>query len=102
MSASTVSQDICSICKEDIEDSNEKWVAVQLNGGKGINAASVKRKDNLVVAVGAKVHIICRQRYINEKDIKSHVAKKSGDSAQPKRTKRQSSGGLQKHFTSYM
>ena len=61
---------------------------------KGINAASVKRKDNLVVGVGAKVHISCRQRYINEKDIKSHDAKKSGVSAQPKRTTRKSSGGF--------
>jgi len=36
-----------------------------IEGEKGINVASVNRKDNLVVVAGAKVSIRCRQWYIN-------------------------------------
>ena len=65
-----------------------------MEGAKGINDASVKRKDNLVVEAGTKVHKSCRQQYINDKNIKSHVAKKSGGSVSAKRTTRCSSGGF--------
>jgi len=65
MSGSTYSQAVCPICKEEIEDSSSNWVAIRSKGAKGINESSVKRKDNLVVAAGDKVHITCRQRYIN-------------------------------------
>ena len=89
MSASTASQTFCPICKE-IKYSSDDWVAIQ---GKGINEASLKRKDKLVVDDGTKVHKSCRQQYINDKNIKSHVVKKSSDSV-TKRTTRQSSGGF--------
>ena len=92
MSASTCSQAICPICKEEIENSCHNWVAVRSKGAKGINESSVKRKDNLVVAAGDKVHISCRQRYINEKDIQSHVATESSSSVPGKKITRQSSG----------
>ena len=49
MSASTASQAFCPICREEIEDSRDNWVAVPWKGAKGINDASVKRKDDLVV-----------------------------------------------------
>jgi len=94
MSASTASQAFCPICKEEIEDSSDNWVAIQWKGAKGINEASVKRKDDLVVEAGTKVHKSCRQQYINDKNIKSHVAKKSSGSVPAKRTTRQSSGGF--------
>ena len=94
MSAGTASQAFCPICKEDIQDSSDNWVAVQWKGAKGIDEASVKRKDNLVVATNTKVHKSCRQQYINDKNIKSHLAKKSSVSVPAKRTTRQSSGGF--------
>ena len=94
MSASIASQAFCPICKEEIEDSSDNWVAIQWKGAKGINDASVKRKDNLVVEAGTKVHKSCRQQYINDKNIKSHVAKKSSGSVPAKRTTRWSSGGF--------
>ena len=94
MSASIASQAFCPICKEEIEDSSDNWVAIQWKGAKGINDASVKRKDNLVVEAGTKVHKSCRQQYINDKNIKSHVAKKSSGSVPAKRTTRCSSGGF--------
>jgi len=40
------------------------------------------------------VHKSCRQQYINDENIKSHVAKKHSGSVSPKRTTRQSSGGF--------
>ena len=94
MSASTASQAFCPICKEEIEDSSDNWVAIQWKGAKGINEASVKRKDDLVVEADTKVHKSCRQEYINDKNIKSHVAKKSSGFVPAKRTTRQSSGGF--------
>lgn len=66
MSASTASQASCPICKE-IKDSSDDWVAIQWKGAKGINEASVKRKDDLVVEANTKVHKRCRQQYINDK-----------------------------------
>ncbi|KAH3866987.1 hypothetical protein DPMN_030111 [Dreissena polymorpha] len=90
MSASTSRQDLCPICKEEIEISKNNWVAIQWKGVKGINEASVKRKDNLVIEAGTKVHKKCRQHYTNDKSIKSYVEKQSCSSVQ-KRTTRQSS-----------
>ena len=92
MSGSTYSQAVCPICKEEIEDSSSNWVAIRSKGAKGINESSVKRKDNLVVAAGDKVHITCRQRYINNKDIQSRVTKDSCDSVPSKKKTRQSTG----------
>ncbi|KAH3833618.1 hypothetical protein DPMN_106930 [Dreissena polymorpha] len=66
MSASTSRQDKCPICKEEIEISKNNWVAIQWKGVKGIHEASVKRKDNLVIEAGTKVHKHCRQQYTND------------------------------------
>ncbi|KAH3816189.1 hypothetical protein DPMN_117700 [Dreissena polymorpha] len=52
MSASTSRQDLCPICKEDIEISKNNWVAIRWKEVKGINEASKKRKDNLVIEAG--------------------------------------------------
>ena len=94
MSASAVSQGICPICKEEIEDSGRDVVEIQQRGAKGINIASGKRGDDIVVTDGDKVHVSCPKRYVNEKYIKSDVAKKSGCSVPAKRSTRQSSGGF--------
>ncbi|KAH3856320.1 hypothetical protein DPMN_098906 [Dreissena polymorpha] len=56
MSESTSRQELCPICKKDIEISKNKWVASQWKGEKGTHEASVKRKDNLVIEAGTKVH----------------------------------------------
>ena len=75
MSASTASKAFCSFCNEEIKDFRDNWVAIQWKEAKGINEASVKQKDDLVVDAGTKVHKSCRQQYIHDKNIKSHVAK---------------------------
>jgi len=67
MSASTASQTFCPISKEEIEVASDNWVAIQWKGAKGINDASVKRKDDLVAEAGTKEHKSCRQQYINDK-----------------------------------
>ena len=92
MNASTAYQALCPICKEEIEELSDNWVAIQWRGANGINEASVKRKDDLVVQTGAKVHKDCRKHYTNVNNIKSHLVKKSGVSVPAKRTTRQSSG----------
>ena len=61
-SASAVSQGICPICKEEIEDSGHDVVEIQQRGAKGINKASGKRGDDIVVTDGDKVHASCRKR----------------------------------------
>ena len=94
MSASTASQAFCPICKEDIQDPSDNWVAVQWKGATGINEASVKQKDDLVVETNTRVHKSSRQQYMNYKNIKSHLAKKSSVSVPAKRNTRQSSGGF--------
>ena len=45
MSASTASQAFCPICKEEIEDSNDNWVAIQWKGAKGINDVRIATND---------------------------------------------------------
>ena len=66
-----------SSCKEEINDSCHNWVAIQWKEAKQINECSVKRKDSLVVAASAKVHISCRQRYINKKTFKAMLRRKA-------------------------
>ncbi|KAH3790813.1 hypothetical protein DPMN_169020 [Dreissena polymorpha] len=96
MSASTSKQDLCLICKEEIEISKNNWVAIQWKGVTGINEASVKRTDSLDIEAGTKEHKKCRQHYTNDKSIKSYVAKQSSSSVQ-KRNTRQSSAGFESH-----
>ncbi|KAH3739050.1 hypothetical protein DPMN_045695 [Dreissena polymorpha] len=96
MSASTSRQDLCPICKEEIEISKNNWVAIQWKRVKGINEASEKRNDNLVIEACTKEHKKCRQQYTNDKSIKSYVAKQSCSYVQ-KRVTKQSSGGFESH-----
>ena len=55
----------CPICKEEIEDSSDNWVAIQWKGAKGIKKASVKRKDDIVVDAGTKVPTISAYTWWN-------------------------------------
>ena len=58
MSTRTASEAIWAICKEEIDGLVDNWVAFQEKRLTGIDAASVKQKDHLVVEAKAKVHII--------------------------------------------
>ncbi|KAG7156410.1 hypothetical protein Hamer_G006161 [Homarus americanus] len=62
MSASTVNQETCPICREDLDVSDV--VDLRQKGAHGINSASVQRGDDVVVSAGEKVHITCRKRTI--------------------------------------
>lgn len=42
-----------------------------------INVESIRRKDNIVVTVGSKVHVRCRRRYVNYREYRQ---KKNGSS----------------------
>jgi hypothetical protein len=58
----------CTICNGSLSDG----VVIKLRekGANGINAASVLRGDRLVVSAGCNVHLQCRKRYVNKKEIK--------------------------------
>ncbi|KAG7178151.1 hypothetical protein Hamer_G003931 [Homarus americanus] len=86
MSASTVNQETCPICREDLDVSDV--VELRQKGADGINSASVQRGNDVVVSAGEKVHITCRKRYINPKDIENEKRKKVEP---PKRSARVSS-----------
>lgn len=63
MNANTARHDLCSICRVEIANSKNNWVDIQWNGVKGINEASMSRKDHLVIEAGTKVHLNSRQQY---------------------------------------
>jgi len=69
MSSDIVNQTKCPICLEDLNCSTDV-VQVRQKGAEGINRASLERGDGLCVYTGDRVHAKCRQRYINQKDIK--------------------------------
>ncbi|KAG7164298.1 hypothetical protein Hamer_G003454 [Homarus americanus] len=68
MSASTVNQETCPICREDLDVSDV--VELRQKGADGINSASVQRGDDVVVSAGEKVHITCRK---SRSDVKGTV-----------------------------
>ncbi|KAG7156758.1 hypothetical protein Hamer_G006773 [Homarus americanus] len=86
MSASTVNQETCPICREDLDVPDV--VELRQKGADGINSASVQRGDDVVVSAGEKVHITSQKRYINPKDIENKKRKKVEP---PKRSARVSS-----------
>ena len=94
MSGGAVSNRVCPLCKEDLEDFCHDIVEIQQKGANGINEASAERDDVIVVTAGDKVHVSCRKRYVNRKYINSDVAKRSEGSMPAKRSTRQSSGGF--------
>ena len=60
---------ICAICNEPILGPEKAYVKIGYVGAKSINEASLLRGGNLGVQKGNLVHISCRQRYINKKNI---------------------------------
>lgn len=55
----------CCICKDPI--STSKSTQIKGKGDKGINAASNKRGESLLVVPGEWVHDKCREKWINPK-----------------------------------
>lgn len=62
-----VSSENCPVCKDSLTDG--AVIQVHEKGADGINAGSVLRGDSLVVTAGCNVHVQCRKRYVNKKDI---------------------------------
>lgn len=87
MSASGLISDICPICKEAFADTDD-IVKIGQKGADGINAASAKREDSIVVTAGCKVHPGCRKWYINKRDIENQKKKDASSSNSVKRSKR--------------
>ena len=72
-SASSLVHESCPICKERIEDCD--GVKVRQKGADGINAASVRRGDSIVVTAGCKVNLVCCKQHINQHDIENQSRK---------------------------
>lgn len=68
-----MSQERCTICPE-IQCSGES-VILTSRGVNGINAASKERGVDIVVHEGDSVHVKCRQKYVNKKQISLDVGK---------------------------
>ena len=68
MSANNIIPEVCPICKNQLE-AGDDVVQIHQKGADGINAASVKRGDSIVVTAGCQVHCDCRKRYTNKNDI---------------------------------
>ena len=92
MSASRSDQ-ICPICTLELEDGGDA-VKIRQKGADGINEASVRRGDTIVVTAGCKVHSNCRKMYTNSIEIDLHLKRKqSGESSTTnKRSTRVSEG----------
>lgn len=76
MSASSVTQETCLICREGLGDLSDV-VEVRQKRVDGINSVSVQRGDEVVVSAGEKLHLVCRKRYTKPKDIKYQQGNKS-------------------------
>ncbi|MCP3852917.1 MAG: hypothetical protein GY694_22215, partial [Gammaproteobacteria bacterium] len=58
----------CPICNEDIYNDG-KISKITEKGAEGINIASRRRGNDIVVEAGVNVHIACRKRYTDTRDI---------------------------------
>jgi hypothetical protein len=66
----SASQETCPFCEK--EFGSEETVVIGKKGADGINSASDKRGDNIIVAPKTRVHKSCRANYINQNYIDSH------------------------------
>ena len=81
MNTGKTNQTICCICREDLGNPIYA-VDVHQKGGDGINSCNLQRGDVLVVTVGEKVHLKCRQRYTNQKTLQ--IKKEGKEMSHPK------------------
>lgn len=65
---SSVSEGICTICKNGFEDGDDA-IHIREKSAHGFNNASIQRGDSAVVAAGCKVQSNCRKKHINSKYI---------------------------------
>ena len=63
-----MSKKICIICDLTIEE-NEETCVVKGKGAECINNCSKSRGLKLVVESGTELHVKCRKRFTNQKDI---------------------------------
>ena len=63
-----MSKKICIICDLTIEEIEETCV-VKDKGAEGINNRSKQRGLKLVVESGTELHVKCRKRFTDQKDI---------------------------------
>ena len=69
---------ICTICSGQFEPGDTK-TCLQAKGCAGVNDASRKRGDSLVVTVGQYIHKKCRSDYINPNYIAKYLRDKNKD-----------------------
>lgn len=74
----------CKICGLFVNSDGDAHESVKLTqkGADGINRSSKDRNDDIQAGAGDFVHITCRQRYVNKKNIALSVSKK-GNPVQP-------------------
>ena len=70
--------DICTICSGQFEPGDTK-TCLQAKGCAGVNDASRKRGDSLVVTVGQYINKKCRSDYINPNYIAQYLWDKNKD-----------------------
>ena len=64
---------ICIICNKEAENP----IYVTTKGADSINVASSLRNTDIFAQSGSAVHLDCRKRYIDKKDVKSNKRKSS-------------------------
>jgi hypothetical protein len=64
--------EICPICNTVIKSSDE-ICTLQEKGASGVNKCSKERRSDVLVCEGATLHVNCRKRFTNKKDIKRFV-----------------------------
>ena len=60
----------CKICLSSLRN-GKATVLLRSKGSEGINSASESRSSNVGVSPGEKVHVVCRARWINKKQIEA-------------------------------
>ena len=71
-----VKMDLCVFCSK-LLGNEEPIVTLRQKGCKNIRKASIARESKTKTVPGQKVHIRCRQEYINPKAISTHKRKRT-------------------------
>ena len=71
-----VKMDLCVFCSK-LLGNEEPIVTLRQKGCKNIRKASIARESKIKTVPGQKVHIRCRQEYINPKAISTHKRKRT-------------------------
>ncbi|KAK6176030.1 hypothetical protein SNE40_014394 [Patella caerulea] len=82
--------EVCVFCKNEISPDSKDRVVIGTKGADDINNASVKRGENIIIAVNNTVHMSCRMNYINHKNIERYNKAKLNPAPVVKRSARAS------------